>query len=92
MRERAVGCMDGTFLFLVCFEDHKDTTEVVALLKQHLAAHKWQFKQNTAFKKLSNKKIERATFQILGSTLYRREESRDGTRVVARHKHDDGVS
>lgn len=79
MHDRATGALDGTFLFLVRFEEHKDTSEVVGLLKQYLAKHKWAFKQNTAFKKLSNKKIERATFQVLGP-LSRRDEPKDGTR------------
>lgn len=78
MHDRATGALDGTFLYLIKFQEHKDTTEVVGLLKQYLGRHKWAFKQNTAFKKLSNKKIERATFQVLGP-LSRREESKDGT-------------
>eukprot|EP01122_Echinamoeba_exundans_P007585 TRINITY_DN2363_c0_g1_i2.p1 TRINITY_DN2363_c0_g1~~TRINITY_DN2363_c0_g1_i2.p1 ORF type:complete len:142 (+),score=16.96 TRINITY_DN2363_c0_g1_i2:67-492(+) len=56
MHDRATGALDGTFLFLIRFEDHKDSAEVVGLLKQYLARHRWAFKQNTAFKKLSNKK------------------------------------
>lgn len=80
MHDRATGALDGTFLFLVRFEEHKDTSEVVGLLKQYLAKHKWAFKQNTAFKKLSNKKIERATFQVLGP-LSRRDEPKDEHRL-----------
>jgi hypothetical protein len=77
MHDRATGALDGTFLFLIRFEEHKDSAEVVGLLKQYLARHRWAFKQNTAFKKLSNKKVERATFQVLGP-LSRREETKDG--------------